>query len=248
MKVAIVNHLKINNGNKTELVYPISDQEFKNQFEEIFNREDYKLGKVKNGVYVDVGANIGLTSLYFRNNAKKYYAIEPSKQCFEALEINTRDLPIERFNFALWPTNTKQYLFQTAETSTTQTFFSESHSVYKREQVECKRIDTFFEEQGIDHVDVLKIDVESSEYVILPSQSFENVASKIDMIIGEAHYDAMTGAIPQIIPTILKEYGFKTKFTNHKNLIYKLHYTTQGERVKIYEMKTNTMFVSRRIS
>ena len=39
-----------------EFDYPQADKDINNQVEEIFHQEHYKLGRVKNGVYLDVGA------------------------------------------------------------------------------------------------------------------------------------------------------------------------------------------------
>ena len=241
-----MTHKNLNNGTPTEIFYPISDREFQNQFSEIFNEEHYKQGRVKNSVYVDIGANIGLTALYFKDYAKEYYAIEPSKECFEALQKNTQGINIKTFNCAIYNENKEYYLYQVAEDSVGQTLIPGDNAIFGRIPVQGKRLDTFFEENNIEHVDVMKIDVESSEYFILPDPSFEKVASKIDLIIGEGHFDATTGAMPYIIPVILKEYGFETEFTQIKNMIYKLYYTSsQGERKK-YELMTNTIFVGRR--
>jgi len=246
MKSKIASHKNLNGGKDTQIFYPLADQEFFNQFAEIFDQEHYAEGKVKDGVYVDLGANIGLTALYFAPCAKEYYAIEPSTACYEALLKNTVGLPIKIFNFAITPSNEEDYFFQTAQDSVPQTFFAKDSGIYGREKVQCKRIDTFFKENNIEHVDVLKIDVESSEYVILPDDSFKNVADKIDLIIGEAHYDATTGAIPQIIPVILRDYGFETRFLDMKNMEYLFSFVSKDTEQKTYKVPTNTLFVARR--
>src|SRR3990167_9655568 len=111
MKNKQITHKNLNNGQETLIHYPQPDKEFQDQINEIFELEHYSQGKVKDGVYVDIGANIGMTALYFKDNAKKYYAIEPSGRCFEALKLNTKDLPnVELFNFAISPINGKDYL------------------------------------------------------------------------------------------------------------------------------------------
>jgi len=245
MKQVELTHKNLNNGKQTLIHHPLGDKEFENQFYEIFEVEHYKEGKIRDGVYVDLGANIGLTALYFKDFAKKYYAIEPSSQNFEALEKNTDSLNnVELFNFAIMSNDGEDYMWQTAKDSVPQTFFGSNNEAFGKERVKCKRLDTFFKENNIEHIDVLKIDVESSEYVILPSESFKNVADKIDLIIGEAHYNNQ-GLIPDIIPAILKEYDFKTEFVNlpQPNMIYKFYYIPEN---KEYEYRTNTIFIARR--
>lgn len=245
MKSKTLTHPRLNNGRLTTIHYPLSDTEFDNQFNEIFDQQHYKKGR-KKGVYVDIGANIGLTAHYFAPYATKYYAIEPSKECFEALEKNTQELPIERFNLAILPSDRQYNLFQTAKDSVGQTFFAKDESIFGQESVHGIPIDQFFKENDITHVDVMKVDIENAEYVLFPDDSFARVADRIDLIIGESHYDTVTGAIPAIIPVILDNYGFTTTFTKDKNFIYKLFYNQTDGTQDTHEIQCNTIFVARR--
>lgn len=248
MKSKLVTHKNLNNGQETEIHYPISDKEFEDQVAEIFDSEHYRDGIVKDGVYVDIGANIGLTALYFKPYARKYYAVEPSRECFEALKLNTKGISnIEYFNCAILPVDGDQLLLKTSPDSVPQTFFTPGE-IYGKEKVKCVKIDQFFEENNIEHVDVLKIDVESCEYVIFPDDSFGKVAPKIDLIIGEAHYPPGRNGIPEVIPLLLNEWGFKTEFVKLKqpNMIYKLIFTAVDGKIKEYGYKCSTIFVARR--
>jgi FkbM family methyltransferase len=53
------------------------------------------------------------------------------------------------------------------------------------EEVECATLDRFLTDQGIERVDILKLDVEGSEWEILKNSQ---VLDKIRIIIGELHY------------------------------------------------------------
>lgn len=245
MKQKTVTHRLLSKGKPTTLFYPLSDSEFDNQFAEIFDLEHYRDGK-KKGVFVDIGANIGLTSLYFAPYATKYYAIEPSRACFEALKQNTKGLTIELFNMAILPHKGTDVLLQTAKESTGQTFFAKEEQALGKEIVPCMPIDAFFKEQNIQHVDVLKVDIESSEYVLFPDNSFKNVADKIDLIVGEAHHEHISGTIPDILPVILKKYGFTTRFTDDKNYLYKFYYTNENGDRDEYLLPQSTIFVAER--
>ena len=44
-----------------------------------------------NSIVVDVGANIGYYTLQMAQRAKKVYAIEPYKECFEILKKNVKE-------------------------------------------------------------------------------------------------------------------------------------------------------------
>ena len=214
MKLGTIRHKNLNNGKKTEIKYPISDTEFKNQFAEIFVANQYGKGKVKDAVYMDLGSNIGMTALYFQEYAKKYYAIEPSKQCFEALQYNTRNMKnIEHFNYAVSSMNNDEWIYQTAKDSTVQNFFAPTQGmIYNKELTKCKTLETIFKENKIDHIDVLKIDIEGMEFLVFGEKSFGKVADKIDMIIGEAHWNIVFGGIPMLIPQMLEQWGFKTEW------------------------------------
>ena len=244
MKSKLVKHKNLNNGQEMEIHYPLSDKEFTDQLAEIFDSEHYKEGQIKNGVYVDIGANIGLTALYFAPYARKYYAIEPSSECFEALKLNTQSLDnIEYFNFAILPIDEPQNLLRANEDSVPQTFFMRENK-FGGEQVKCKKIDQFFKENNIEHVDVLKIDVEGAEFVIFPDDSFGRVADKIDLIIGEAHYSITGDGIPEMVPVILKKWGFKTEFVKLKspNLEYKLWFRYQNGKEEEFVYQCSTIF------
>ena len=103
----------------------------------------------------------------------------------------------------------------------------------------------FFEEHNIEHVDLLKIDTEGAEYLILPSPGFARVASKIDYIIGEAHY-VDCQLIPDFIPATLKEHGFTCEFLPIDNMYLTFDIDTNGEK-RSYKIHKQTLFFAKRI-
>jgi hypothetical protein len=62
-------------------------------------------------------------------------------------------------------------------------------------------------DEGIDHVDFMKLDVEGSEGEILAGPGFGNVADKIDTIVMETHSWGVRP--PQQIKDALTNRGFK---------------------------------------
>lgn len=153
----------------------------------------------KDLIIVDVGANIGVTAQYFKNFAKKVYAIEPSQENFAALkenkEYNNWD-NVEIFNFALADRNGEMEFAEAPNNRTTNALIDKdgSHAVgpggwYKPSyKVPVRSIDTFFEENGIEQVDFMKFDPEGSEELILYSEGFKKVAPKIKAIECEFHH------------------------------------------------------------
>jgi FkbM family methyltransferase len=209
----------------------------------------YKLGRRnKDAVYIDIGANIGNASRYFYPYAKKIYAIEPNPDIYQALVENTKNLPnIETFNCAIGHVDGVDYLYSNENSQLAQSFWGNSNSTSSI-RVVMKSLKTFMSENKIDHVDVLKIDVEGAEYIILPSNTFKEVADKIDFIIGESHYITDNG-FPQIIPLILRDYGFETKFIqlDRPNYTRTFVFTdvASGTRKK-WTYPESTMFISQR--
>jgi len=145
-------------------------------------------------VIVDVGANIGITVDHFRSHAKKLYAIEPSPEHFTALkknkEFNHWD-NVELFNFAIADKDGEAEFRQSPNNRTTNSLVNPAQnpnwygSSFK---VPTKSMDHFFEENGIDQVDFMKFDVEGAEDLILRSEGFKKVASKIKAIEVEFHF------------------------------------------------------------
>jgi FkbM family methyltransferase len=262
MRKVQAKHKNLNKGKETILYTSISKQEFQNQYTEIFDIEHYKLGRrKKNATYLDLGANIGLSCLYFKDWAKKIYAVEPSKDNFEALLKNTKQYKnIECFNYGIGPDNRKVPLYKTVEDSTPQTFMPRNVP-WSAELAYTIRIDDFFKQNNIKHIDVMKIDIESYEYVVLPHNSFANVASKIDFIIGESHFaifrppsvkkgeSIYCEGFIELIPEMLKDYGFKTRFLKFDdgNMFRTYDFDDlQINKTKHYQVNFNTIFVAER--
>jgi FkbM family methyltransferase len=232
-------------GKKREIVFPISKEDIKHQVAEIFAAGHYDKGKKKDGVIIDAGANIGLVSIHYADVAKKIYALEPSPDIFEALKENTKDYKnIECFNVGLSYENATRPFYPGKEGEPAQTVFGGPDGGIL---VNFVTLYDFMKDNKIKHVDTLKMDIEGSEYLVLPDKSFEDVAEKIDMIIGEGHYTG--GAFPEAIPHILKEYGYKTKFIKTKggNFIRSIKFTNLATAtVKKYDVLFDTMFIAKR--
>ena len=230
-------------GKKYAMVYDCPDQEINNQINEIFSEKCYELAKRKKDIIVlDVGANVGMFSLYIKDFARKIYAVEPSRRCFECLKENTKDWDnIEIFNVGFWNIKGKNFLYGKGE-ETPQTMVMGGEN---RELIDTVTIEEFIKENKIEHIDVMKIDVEGAEYIILTDNSFKNIANRIDFIIGESHY--FDRIMPEHILLVLEKVGFKAKLLPIKNLILGFNYHNEytGQR-DIYEVKKPSMFIAKR--
>ena len=228
-------------GKDYEMFYDCPDQEINNQINEIFSDKDYELAKRgKDLVVLDVGANVGMFSLFIKDYARKIYAVEPSRRVFACLKENTKDWDnIEIFNVGLMNRKGKEFLYGKEE-ETPQTMMIKGD---QKELIDIITIEEFMNENKIDHIDVMKIDTEGAEYVILADNSFKAVAEKIDFIIGETHYiDTM---IPEHVLLMLKRAGFKPKLLRRKNCLVVLNYhNPYTNQVDNYPVKKPTMFTA----
>ena len=189
------------------------------------------LNQKKDMVIVDVGSNIGITVQHFRPYAKKIYAIEPSPEHFAALsknkEFNNWD-NVDVFNVALADKNGESEFSQNSYNRTMNSLVVEestdenTHNLHTRVEgmggfihakgyedkvmVKTQTIDSFFEENKIEHVDFMKFDPEGSEDMIIRSEGFKKVVDKIDTIEAEFHFPNWRELVDYMI-----KLGFKAR-------------------------------------
>jgi len=137
----------------------------------------------------------------------KVYAIEPASEHFEALaknkEYNNWD-NVEIFNVAIADSDGQMQLNKFATNRTMHSLTSNYNQ--GGETVKTVSMDTFFSENNIDNVDFMKFDVEGAEDLILRSEGFKKVASKIKAIEVEFH-----PPVQQELINYMVELGYKAK-------------------------------------
>lgn len=194
------------------LLKKYKDKEYERFFEELWRKEEYKsiLNK-KLDVVIDVGALAGEFGAYIYDRAGIIYAIEPFTPHYRELLENINEFgltKIKPYHIALssqagiapFTTNETRGGNHLAETSNENT-----------QEVITKTLAQFIKEEGITHVDVLKIDVEGDEEAIFNAADFKEIALLIDCIIGE-HLGGKTD--------LFKELGFTMRHGEHGNLIF----------------------------
>jgi FkbM family methyltransferase len=137
------------------------------------------------GVIIDAGANIGLTSVFYANKYPQatIIAIEPERSNFEILRQNTALYPnIIALRAALWNEDRElnivdpgdgRWDFWSFRTSTPGT----SGTPAERGLVRGLTVDRLMMDNGINYVDLLKLDIEGAEKEI-----FESPAGWIDRV------------------------------------------------------------------
>jgi FkbM family methyltransferase len=184
--------------------------------EEVYIKQvylQYVVGK-RDLIIADWGANIGLTSFYFKDFAKQIYAVEPAKAHGE---IITQMVTFNKIkNIKLCP-----YAISN-ENGKVKFYHPENVTMYSMEnvmgatefeEVETVDAETFFKREGITHLDILKLDVEGSESKILTSKGFASVAPKIKVILGEHHsWDAQG---KDGFTATLRDLGYEVKWNTN---------------------------------
>ena len=156
-------------------------------FEQVFLYDDYKIDlSFVPKVIIDAGANVGLFSILMKNRfpEAKVICIEPGKENCEVLKRNLGLYSnAEILNAGLWNSVTKLSILDK---------YKAGHSALVVEEdaangnIPAVTIDSLIQTYGLDTVDILKIDIETSEKEVF-LKNYEQWLPKMRMIIIELH-------------------------------------------------------------
>ncbi len=186
---------------------------------EVFINDDYRFHTNSKSIVIDIGANIGISSMYFSkcNHIHKIYAFEPVERTFNHakynLELNNKIHKVEWIrNIGLGKDNRKEsFLFNKNTKGNTgiRGVLSDSYANdANAERVEVQICDASLEIREIlSKIDnekvILKMDCEGAEYEILENIFNTKIIKQIDVILLEWHDKGS-----QIIEDILLKSGF----------------------------------------
>lgn len=203
--------IKINNGKFA--IDIISEDEFANVMDIMLNEcyNFYLSGNEKN-VVVDIGMNIGDSTLYFltQKQTEKVYAFEPFVATYQRGLLNLKDYMeddrLQVFNYGLSDINEKRTIFynnqMTCGQSTIPFVNDQAISTYEKwglidkkqsdvNEIEVKKASDVIETIKNNHKKeklVLKIDCEGEEYAIIRDLSENGKMKLVDFIMLEWHY------------------------------------------------------------
>ena len=163
----------------------------------------------ENLTIIDAGFNIGLFSLYASKFAKQIYAFEPSQETYDIGALNLKDnniANVKLFRKAIHTEDKKLQFFHNQNSTMNSTLAVVENKPELKEEVDGIRLDTFVKEEGIDHIDFLKLDIEGAEAAVIGSNSFENIVPILDSLVVEYH--SWSGVNPQQLVTTLRDYGY----------------------------------------
>lgn len=155
---------------------------------------------------VDLGANIGTFSIWIYDHAKRIYAVEPNPAPIGLLRKTIEDnklykiIPIE---VAITGTNGVRHLKGTEDEH--RQYGSGTVNDTEGIVVKSQTIDALMNDHNIAYIDLLKVDIESSEVELFASEGFKSVANRIGTIVGEYH----NGGMGKSIEASLSATGFR---------------------------------------
>jgi FkbM family methyltransferase len=180
----------------------------------------------ENLVVLDIGANVGLFSLYFQDQAKMVYSLEPTPGHFSILKRLTANYPkITPLNIALSDQDADIDFFICSNNTTMNSMTARSDTEYTENiTVRGVTLATLLDELKLDHVDFIKCDIEGSESFALTYESIGAVKDKVDCWYVECHYNEKGGTYKQVSQTlanIFAHYGYKVSQFTHDGIVAK---------------------------
>ncbi len=162
-------------------------------FHRIFLRDEYRLDELpaRLGCVVDLGANVGLFAARVAQRAERVLCYEPVPANFAQLERNVAGFAhVQPFRAAVSGTTGTLRIYQPSSEALSgrHSAFADvnAHLTERYDEVPAFSLDEVFERNAISACDLLKIDVEGSEYEILHGASDATLA-RTARIYGEYH-------------------------------------------------------------
>lgn len=136
-------------------------------------------------IVIDVGANVGQFNFFCRHylRSKRIISIEPIKECFDLLVLNSNNVN-DCIN-EIVGVNTNELIFNIAKDSPQLSSYIKNKNVeyIKSYAVRASKLDELLKNFDIKRVNLLKVDTEGSELDVLNSSV--NLLGKVDHVLVE---------------------------------------------------------------
>jgi FkbM family methyltransferase len=181
---------------------------------------------------IDLGANIGLFSLYAQGKAKRVIAVEPTPNTFSILEKITAGNPkIELLKGAASDHDGDTSFFITYEPTINSLMSKEGEEV----AVKCYTIKSILDQFNVDYAEFVKCDIEGGEVLAITDETIRAVADRIGFWMIEIHqtdghhlangghagvpWPGNLEANRQQIVRVLERHGYTTECIEHDQLL-----------------------------
>lgn len=180
----------------------------------------YELGSAEGMTILDIGAHIGMfTKAVVSKGAGKVIAVEPCMQSFNYLKSNVEKIQeskiakVSTINCAIGGITKKapRRLFTFKNNSASNTFYSLDSP--DQEEVVVLGLGSLLDRAMVDHIDLMKINVEGSEKEIFNSID-KPTLSRIDKMVICYHSREDLEAVTSSLATFGREYRYTTKEQN----------------------------------
>ena len=173
-------------------------------YADIIIREDYRFGLPSSAkVIVDAGANIGMVSVYYaaRFPDAKIFALEAEESNFELLRKNVRAYPnIVPIHAALWKSEGFISVTNSPYEEATHWGFTVNGSPG---DVRAITIPSLLSEFKLDHIDLLKVNIEASEKEVFEACNWQD---RVGSVVIELH-DCFKPGCSQAVNNTLKDFS-----------------------------------------
>ena len=200
----------------------------------VYTQNEYHLAEnLTNKIIVDVGANIGAFScLAADRGADTILAIEASPINYVTLEDNIKNRSsIIGINRAVWTKDgseiatcsEEEFKRRVAKTGRPLNYGGWHVGEHTKGDILVKTntLQSLLREHNIDHIDLLKVDCESSEWPLFISLVNDQLFARIKEVVGEYHLFGNVSEVPdgeEPLPwlrRIFEDNGFEVHFASH---------------------------------
>lgn len=176
-------------------------------FEKVFLYREYDVPfAIEPTLIVDAGANIGMASLFFRERypQARIVAVEPESSNFELLTYNCRGLRmLSAYQAAIWPEKCELKIRDSGAEKWAFSVTSTEGGAPAEAAVRALTIPDLMSTEGIDRIDLLKLDIETAEKELF-SRNTDTWLPRVDLIIIELHDRMLPGCAKKFYEAIRK--------------------------------------------
>ncbi len=153
---------------------------------EMFLEEQYSITGIDPKLILDLGSNIGASIMFFRAQypSARIIGLEPDPDTFQRLTATVA--PLANVNVYPWAADGQSgHVGFVQSRKSWESAIARDGEAYNVE-VEAVSLRDIFARLGIEHVDLLKLDIEGSEWSVFNDP---DALAMCDTIVGELHFD-----------------------------------------------------------